>query len=280
MRTTTLGSATALLLVGLLAGCGSSDDGAGGSDSTSTSTPTSRPSPSSTPVAAVADLDGATYESTGVAGHELASTEPLRMTFEGDTMSVSAGCNTLFGEYDVTNGTLAWSGEPASTMVACEPALTDQDVWLADLFTTGVEAATDGSNLTLTSEDVVIELADVAEPNLEELLGQTWTVRGIVVDGVTSRVPSGMRKPRLVVSKSGLSRLDTGCNTGRTRVTVDGETLTFAPPTVTRQACPAPERGVERAVLAVVDGPSDHVWYRASTLVVTKGNRGLVFEVR
>ena len=278
MRTATSGSAAALLLLGLLAGCGSSDGGGGGS--ASTSTPTSSPTPSSTPVAAVADLDGATYESTGVAGHELASAEPIRMSFEGDTMSVSAGCNTLFGAYAVDTGTLAWSGDPASTMLACEPALTDQDVWLADLFTTGVGASTDGSSLTLTSDDVVIDLEDVAEPDLDELLGRTWTVRGIVVDGVTSRVPSGMRKPRLVVSKGGLSRLDTGCNTGRTRVTVDGETLTFAPPTVTRQACPAPERGVERAVLAVVDGTSDHVWYRAATLVVTKGDRGLVFEVR
>ena len=125
-----------------------------------------------------------------------------------------------------------------------------------------------------------MELADVAEANLEDLLGRTWTVRGIVVDGVTSRVPAEVRNPKLVVSKQGLSRLDTGCNKGRTRVTVDEDTITFAPPTVTRQACPAPARGVERAVLAVVDGASDHVWYRAATLVVTKGDRGLVFEVR
>ena len=179
----------------------------------------------------------------------------------------------------MTDGVLAWSGDPASTMVACEPELSDQDAWLTELFTTGVEATADGSTLTLTAGDVVMELADVQAENLEELLGHTWTVRGIVVDGVTSRVPSGVRNPTLVVSKKGLSRLDTGCNKGRTRVTVDGDSLTFAPPTVTRVACPPPARGVERAVLAVVDGTSDHVWTRAATLVVTKGDRGLVFEV-
>jgi heat shock protein HslJ len=270
-------AAAALLLVGLLAGCGSSDDGDEGGDTTS---PTTGVTPSSTPVAAVADLDGTTYESTSVDGHELVPGEPVRVSFEGDTMSVSAGCNTLFGAYDVTDGTLAWSGEPASSLVGCEPELADQDAWLADFFTTGAEATLDGSTLTLTQGDVVMELADVAETNLEDLLGRTWTVRGIVVDGVTSRVPSGVRNPTLVVSEKGLSRIDTGCNKGRTRVTVDGESLTFAPPTVTRQACPPPARGVERAVLEVVDGTSDHVWYRAATLVVTKGDRGLVFEVR
>ena len=276
MRRPRLGATAALLLVGLLAGCGSSDNGDKSGDST---TPTTSPTPSSTPVAAVADLDGTTYESTSVEGHELVPGKPVRVSFEGDTMSVSAGCNTMFGAYDVTDGALAWSGEPASSLVACEPELADQDAWLADLFTTGVDATLDGSTLTLTSGDVVMELTDVEETNLEDLLGRTWTVRGIVVDGVTSRVPSGVRNPTLVVSKSGLSRLDTGCNTGRTRVTVDGETITFAPPTITRQACPAPARGVQRAVLAVVDGPSDHAWYAASTLVVTKGDRGLVFEV-
>ena len=276
MRAARLGAASVLLLAGLLAGCGSSDNGDEGGDTT---TPTTSPTPSSTPVAAVADLDGTTYESTSVEGHELVPGAPVRVSFEGDTMSVSAGCNTMFGAYDVSDGMLAWSGEPASSLVGCEPELADQDAWLADLFTTGVEATLDGSTLTLTSGDVVMELTDVAETNLEDLLGRTWTVRGIVVDGATSRVPSGVRNPTLVVSKSGLSRLDTGCNTGRTRVTVDEETITFAPPTITRQACPAPARGVQRAVLAVVDGTSDHVWYRASTLVVTQGDRGLVFEV-
>jgi heat shock protein HslJ len=267
-------AAVALLLAGLLAGCGSSDDGDEGTE------PATTTGPSGTPVADVADLDGTTYESTSVEGHELVPGEPVRLVFDGDTMSVSAGCNTLFGEYQLTDGALAWAGDPASTMVACEPELADQDAWLTDLFTAGVDATSDGSTLTLTSGDVVIELADVAEANLEELLGRTWTVRGIVEDGVTSRVPSGVRNPRLEVGQDGLSRLDTGCNAGRTTVTVGADFLTFGHPAVTRQACSGAAGGVEQAVLAVVDGRSDHVWYRAATLVVTKGDRGLVFEVR
>ena len=268
-----LAAAATILLVGPLAGCGSS----GGEDDGGDAAPTN--APSGTPVAA-ADLAGKTYESTAVEGHELVPGEPVRVTFEGDTMSVSAGCNTMFGAFELTDGTLAWSGEPASSLIGCEPELADQDAWLAELFTTGVDASSDGSSLTLTSDEVVMELADVAEENLEELLGRTWTVRGIVEDGVTSRVPSGVRNPRLEVGSNGLSRLDTGCNSGRTTVTVGKDSLTFGHPAVTRQACPGAAGGVEQAVLAVVDGQSDHVWYRAATLVVTKGDRGLVFEVR
>ena len=275
MRAGRLGAAAAaLLLGGLLAGCGSSDDGEeGGEPATTTGS-------SGTPVASVADLDGTTYESTSVECHELVPGQPVRIVFDGDTMSVSAGCNTLFGEYELSDGSLGWAGDPASTMLACEPELADQDAWLTELFTAGVDATSAGSTLTLTSGDVVIELADVAEANLDELLGRTWTVRGIVEDGVTSRVPSGVRNPRLEVGKDGLSRLDTGCNAGRTTVTVGEDFLTFGHPAVTRHACPGAAGGVEQAVLAVVDGRSDHVWYRAATLVVTKGNRGLVFEVR
>ena len=47
---------------------------------------------------AAADLDGTTYESTSVEGHDLVPGEPVRLVFEDDTMSVSAGCNTLFGD--------------------------------------------------------------------------------------------------------------------------------------------------------------------------------------
>ena len=111
-------------------------------------------------VAAVADLDGTTYESTSVEGHELVPGAPVRVSFEDDTMSVSAGCNTMFGAFERDRGTLAWSGEPAWSLIGCEPELADQDAWLADLFTTGVEATPDGSTLTLTSADVVMEFAD------------------------------------------------------------------------------------------------------------------------
>jgi heat shock protein HslJ len=82
----------------------------------------------------------------------------INLSFEGARMQVSAGCNIMSAAYDVTDGTLAWTGEPASTMMACSDELTAQDQWLIGLFQDGMTATSDGAKLTLTNADVTIEL--------------------------------------------------------------------------------------------------------------------------
>ena len=121
-----------LLLAGMLTAC--SDDSGGG-----TAEPTSTGEASATPVD-LASLDGTAYVSTRVEGRELVPGSEIQLLFEDDVMSVSAGCNTMFGAYEMTGTTLAWVSEPASSMMACEPELADQDIWLSELFTTGVDA--------------------------------------------------------------------------------------------------------------------------------------------
>ena len=74
-------------------------------------------------------------------------------------MQRSAGCNILSAAYDVTDGTLAWTGEPAATMMACPDDLMAQDQWLIELFQDSVTATSDGSTLTLENDEVTIELA-------------------------------------------------------------------------------------------------------------------------
>ena len=204
---------------------------------------------------AAADLDGTTYESTAVEGHELVPGEPVRLTFEGDTMSVSAGCNTMFGAFEVTDGTLAWSGEPASSLVGCEPELADQDAWLAELFTTGVEASSDGSTLTLTS-------GRRGHGARGRGRGEPRGAARAHLDGARDRrgrghQPGAFRGPQPAArgrEAAACPGWTPGCNAGRTTVTVGEDSLTFGHPAVTRQACPGAAGGVEQAVLAVVDG--------------------------
>ena len=113
-----------LLLVSAVAGCADdSDDGATPSPPSSSSSPAEATGAALDPAA----LDGASYTSTSVEGHELVPGSAIDLTFEGDTMSVWAGCNTLFGGYGVDGSTLAWSSEPAATMMMCEPELAEQD---------------------------------------------------------------------------------------------------------------------------------------------------------
>ena len=106
------------------------------------------------------DLDGTTYSSTDVSGHDLVEGSTVTLSFEDGTMAVKAGCNTQTGAYEVSDGRLQWSGPAASTTMACPTAdLADQDQWLAGLFTDGMDAKHDGDTLTLTSGDVTMTLS-------------------------------------------------------------------------------------------------------------------------
>lgn len=139
----------ALVFLGV-AGCGS-DDSSGAADESATS--------ASGSTVTADDLEGATYVSTSVTGYDLVEGSTINLSFEGQRMQLSAGCNIISAAYDVTDGTLAWTGEPTATMMACPDDLMAQDQWLIGLFQDGVTAASDGSTLTLANDQVTIELA-------------------------------------------------------------------------------------------------------------------------
>ena len=107
------------------------------------------------------DLEDATFLSTAVSGRDLVPGSTIRVAFEGDAMAVSAGCNTMTGAWELADGTLAWTGEPAQTLMGCEPDLSEQDTWLLGLFTDGLAVSeTDDIDLVLESGDVRIELEE------------------------------------------------------------------------------------------------------------------------
>lgn len=274
----------ALLLAAALAGCGGDSGGEEDADAGSSASPSTGSATTSPEVTGAsldqAMLDGTSYASTSVEGRELVPGSTIDMSFDGDSMSVWAGCNNLFGAFEVDDTTLAWSTEPAATMMACEPALADQDQWLTDLLTSGVTATGGGDTLTLEGDGVTIELASAPAEDLDGLLGRTWTVFGTVSDGAVSRLPVDTRRPRLDVAGDGLARVFTGCRSGRTTVSVDGTTVAFANTTVQRGQCTGPAGQTEREVLALLDGPSDNAELHDSFLVVTRGGRGLFFQVR
>lgn len=120
----------------LLAGCGS--DGPTGRDG----------SP-----ATADDLDGNTYASSEVTGHDMVVDTQVTLAFTDSNLAVDAGCNTQTAGFEVTDGTLKWSGPAASTMKACSDELMAQDQWLAEIFTEGVTADIEGSTLILTTSD-------------------------------------------------------------------------------------------------------------------------------
>src|SRR5690349_9852868 len=119
-----------VLLVGVVsvatASCGDGSDDPSTASATSTG---SDPSGGASGISADA-LDGNTYESTSVTGHDLVAGSSIVVAFTDGSMAVSAGCNTMFGTPTVDDGVLRWTGTPAATLMACSDELMAQDTWL------------------------------------------------------------------------------------------------------------------------------------------------------
>jgi heat shock protein HslJ len=100
-------------------------------------------------------LDGQTFESTSVEGRELVGGTKVTLNFDDDGLAVRAGCNTLFGGFEIAGGVIA-VGAMAQTMMACTDDLTQQDQFLVEFFEAGPTITLDHETLTLTGRDVTI----------------------------------------------------------------------------------------------------------------------------
>lgn len=106
-------------------------------------------------------LDGLTFVTTSVTGHELVPDSEVVMTFEGEQLSVQAGCNTMFGRYTLEQDTLQVP-MMAQTQMACDEDLMAQDQWLIEFLEDGPQVGLADGTLTLTGSAAELELADRA----------------------------------------------------------------------------------------------------------------------
>ena len=65
--------------------------------------------------------------------HQLASKDPISLRFDEKTISVTAGCNILGGNYNLSKGLLR-SQTLFQTKKSCSKKLFNQDLWLNQLF--------------------------------------------------------------------------------------------------------------------------------------------------
>jgi heat shock protein HslJ len=215
------------------AACGSDDD-----SSSSGAAPTAD------------DLAGSTFESTEVSGHDLVADSTITLAFEADTLSASAGCNTMNGGYTIEDGDLEVSAL-AMTMMACEDSLMEQDTWLSEFLGSGPTIALDGETLTLSADDTTMTLVAQAPADVE---GTTWVVTGIVANEAVSSVPAGTEGAATLTITDGQAAIETGCNTGSGTVEVTDTTMTFGPVALTRKACEPEVTELEASVVLVLDG--------------------------
>ncbi|MFT3874689.1 MAG: META domain-containing protein [Nocardioides sp.] len=259
-----------ILLTGalLLAACGSDDQGSdpGGADSQDSR---------------VAD---GTYvsDSVTVAGaeHPLVPGSQIVLTVDGESVHLNAGCNGMSGGATWTSDSLT-VGNLAMTQMGCEQPLTDQDTWLAEVFSGKLDVASDGDGFTVTKDDTVlafVEQQPVADAPLQDTL---WTLESIGSgggdDSAVSSVP-GKVTSTLTISEDRI-HLSPGCNQMNGRVEVTDSTITANKLASTMMAC-ADERGdVEREVALVFDsGPLDYVIEGAALTLTASDGSMLVYR--
>jgi heat shock protein HslJ len=202
-------------------------------------------------------LRGRTFLSTAVTEggkpYQLAENSRVRLQFTGDDRLIAdAGCNSMQGSVRVSDGRLEVS-DLASTGMACERPIMEQDQWLSRLLSAKPSWKLDGDTLTVASSDIAMTLKDrkVVEPDLA-LQGTKWTVDTLIDGEVASTTPAAASawlqfdKDRVQVSP--------GCNTGSGTYQVSGNTLHIGDIATTRKACEPDIMTLENAVLGALQG--------------------------
>lgn len=264
-------AATVVVVAALgMSACGSDSDASSSDSKDSKSTTTTAAASSSS------DLDGTTWTSTNVMGHDLVAGSTITLTFTDGDLAIVAGCNTMSGAYSVDGDTLTLDGQSRTTMMGCEQDLMDQDQWLVTWFTDGVTMTTTDAGMTLAGGDVSVEFTKGGDDVPSELVGPTWTLESTTTAGAASSVPTSVQAPTLVFVADGTVNVFAGCNTGSTTVTTSGTTLTFSPMALTRMACEEPASTLETTVTAVLDGDVAYV-IEGNQLTLTNGDTSLTY---
>lgn len=255
----------ALVAVGALAvaACGSDDAGSAPVPDPEPPVTTSPPDPDDTDdtdegAAITAELDGREFVATAVEGFPSSDDDgladaPIRISFEGTSLSMSAGCNTMFGEFTFVEGRLTVDAL-GSTEMACDPSLMARDRWLADVIALGAAVEIDGDVVILSGvAGTRIELLDrtVAEPDLP-LEDVRWVLDGIREADAVSTVPEGVVAS--ITFSDGQALVEAGCNRGSAGVDIEADTIVFGPLGLTRMMCEPAAMEVEAAMTAVLDG--------------------------
>ena len=261
---------TTRLLLALLALLVAACSGAG-------SAPTAPPA-SAAPI----QLDGRSFLSTAVtlngATYPLLPDTRIRLHFIDGRLVASAGCNTLGGSYQVSNGLLQVT-DLSMTEMGCDPARHAQDEWLGKLLGAKPAIGLTGNDLTLEQGGTLITLLDreIAEPDLP-LTGIVWTV-ATIHRGDTVSTPPGNGIATLFFGTDGRVQVNTGCNTGSGTYTVDAAkgVLTFGPIGITKKACIDDTADLEQEVLSTVDGATAFS-ISGNALTIFKDQHGLQLQ--
>ena len=102
-------------------------------------------------------LEGKTFAAGVAKGQELVDGAPVSIEFLDGRISAHAGCNIINAPATWADGTLKLTAPAAMTQMFCD-GLMDQEQWFVTFLESSPEIAFNGSRLTLTGGEIVLEM--------------------------------------------------------------------------------------------------------------------------
>lgn len=189
-------------------------------------------------------LDGTAWTLAALPGRTLVENTSVTLQFEDGRVSGSDGCNRFSGGYTVAGSALEISPQMATTMMACEPHVSEQaQAFVSALKNTRSRRTQDG-RLELLAADG--RLAAALSAQSHSLAGTSWEVTGF--DNGRQAVVSLVlgSAMTLELGSDGSASGSAGCNRYNSRFQADGTKLTFEPAASTRKMCVQPEGVMEQ----------------------------------
>lgn len=224
-----------------------------------------------------AELLGRQFATHGAAG------TTARLSFDADTVTANAGCNTLSGRAHTDSGRL-FVDSVGGTEMGCVPALSKQDAWWTELLASDPTYTLDGATLQLATPNATVELVDVEQTHPDRpLAGTRWLLETLASggqDGVASSTPRPAQYAVWLEFGDGARAEVTGssgCGVVRAPVEVTESSLQLGSVPRTRVCSDDTVQQVSRQVVRVLTGRID---YRidGDALTLTRGEHALVYR--
>ncbi|MCF7985629.1 MAG: META domain-containing protein [Thiohalocapsa sp.] len=202
-----------------------------------------------------------TYRADG-AMQPILGGENAVVSFDDGRFSGSAGCNRLMGGYSIDGGTLKMTSQMASTMMACDPPLMEQERAVVDAISRAARYRIDGGRLEILDAggEPLLTLAELRQASLT---GTQWQL--VSLNNGKQAIVSTLVGADVTLQFDADGRFSgQACNRYRGAYALNGNWLEIREPVATtRMMCPSPE-GVMAQEAAYLDALTRVVRYEIS----------------
>jgi heat shock protein HslJ len=168
----------------------------------------------------------------------------ITLELNAGQLSGNAGCNNIFGPYEVAGNGLTF-GPMGSTMMACEPEVSEQEIqYLAVLSSVASYQLADDQLQMVSGDGETVLTFTILEPL--PLLGTTWRLTGYNNGQGGFASPLSGSEILALFGDDGRVTGPAGCNDYFASYEVEGETLAIGPAGTTRMMCAEPEGIMEQ----------------------------------